>query len=77
VNTAPKDQMTRRELLVRRVKRGEGLSWREVATSLGFGSIGGLMNVLGSDAPQDATLTRLRDWLARFGVNATLDDLAR
>lgn len=69
-------KMTRRERLVRAVKREEGLSWRKVADELGFTSIGGLMSVLGrARRPQDQTLVALRNWLAVHGVEATLEEL--
>jgi AraC-like DNA-binding protein len=72
-----KNKLTRREALVREVKREYGMKWREVADQLGFESIGGMMGVLASGRPHDGTLTTLREWLRRHGRTISLDALAR
>lgn len=74
MNVVTKQKMTRREELVRAIKRERGLTWREVKDALGIKSTGAL-HILRSERPQDATLVAIRDWLAANGVVVTLNEL--
>jgi hypothetical protein len=74
MNTTTKSRITRREALVRSVKREHGLKWREIAKALGMKSTGAL-KMLRSERPQDSTLVAIRDWLAGYGIVVTLNTL--
>lgn len=68
-------KMRRREALVREVKRERGMSWREVAQELGYEGVGALDSLWRAARPHDATLVKLRDWLARYGRVVGLAEL--